>query len=186
MLKWLFVALLVFLAYRWIVRMPRYTRVFAPEHLMEIAGGLDRALPVAVEYAGKPPPADPFAAGSAFMTSADVAVFYTIAKGDKGEFEHHISLSYKGGRFASAAGGYLGAAIGRLLRVAPKQGTLALSTRGVFHYLVSFSAPEHDELVKRGIEKLDEDSARRLVGQAMDDRAELLGRLGRIEVGEGK
>lgn len=153
---------------------------------MEIAGGLARALPVAVEQVGKRPPADPFSAGSAFSTSAELAVFYTIAKSEKGEFEHHISLSYRGGRFASAAGGFLAAAIGRLLRAAPTRGVLALSTRGVFHYIVSLSASEHDDLVRRGVEKIDNESARRLLGQAMDDRAELLSRLGRIDVGEVK
>jgi hypothetical protein len=186
MLKWLIIGLVLFLLYRWIIRVPRYGRLFSPEHLREVAGGLERALPVALEYVGKPPPSDPFAAGSAFMTSADIAVFYTIAKSDGGGFEHHLSMSYKGGSFARAAGGFLGAAMGRLLRVPSQKGVLALSTSGVYHYLAPLSASEHAELLARGIEKLDDDAAARLVRQAMDDRPELLARLGRIDVGEGK
>jgi hypothetical protein len=185
MLKWLLWGVLALLLYRWVTRMPRYGRLFAPEHLIEISVGLGRALPVAMEYIGKSAPADPFAAGSAFMTSADIAVFYTIAKSDGGAIEHHVSMSHKGGRFAAAAGGYLGAASGRMLRVPAKEGVLALSNRGVFHYLVSFSALEHTRFAERGVEKLDDDAARELVQQAMDDRPDLLARLGRIEMGEG-
>ena len=184
MLKWLFIGLLLFLLYRWIMRAPRYGRLFSPEHLMEIAAGLDRALPIAIEYVGQPPPSDPFAAGSAFVTSADIVVFYTIAKSNEGGFEHHLSMSYKGGWFARAAGGFLGAAMGRLLRVPSQKGALALSTRGVYHYLAPFSASEHAQLEARGIEKLDQEAASQLVRQAMDDRPELLSRLGRIEVRE--
>lgn len=186
MLKWALIALIVFLLYRWFTRLPKYSRLFSPEHLMEISAGLGRALPVAVDHIGKPPPADPFAAGSAFMTSADIAVFCTMAKNDEGVVEYHVSMSYKGGRFALAAGGYLGAAIGRMLRIPPKQGVLALSKRGVFHYLVSFSAPEHTRFMERGIEKLDDEKARELVQQAMNDRPDLLARLGRLDVGESK
>jgi hypothetical protein len=186
MLKWAFWGLLAFLLYRWVMRMPRYGRLFAPEHLVEISAGLGRSLPVAIEFMGKSAPADPFAAGNAFMTSADVAIFYTIAKNNEGVVEHHISMSHKGGRFASAAGGYLGAAMGRMLGIKAKDGVLALSNRGVFHYLVSFSAPEHARFVERGIQKLDDSAARQLVQQAMDDRADLLARLGRIDVGEGQ
>lgn len=130
---------------------------------------------------GKGPPADPFAEGNAFLTSADIAVVYTVAKdGDDGH-EHHVSLSYRGGPFARAAGGFLAAAIRRLLGVG-EPCVLAVSNSGVYHLIFQVPAAEEARYAARSVPALDEEAARALLGMAMDERGPLLARLGKLDV----
>lgn len=186
MLKWLFLGLLVFVFYRWAMRLPRYTHVVSPEHLMELSRQLGRALPVAVEYIGKPPAPDSFAAGSAFMSSANVAVFYSIAKADGGNFEHHISMAHQRRPLSKDIAGFLGAGVGRMLGLPGTRGVLAQSKTGTYYFIVPFSSSDHAALVKQGIAPLDEDAARKMFEIAMQDRAYLVKNLGKIEVKERK
>ncbi len=182
MLKWLLVGLVVFLVYRLVTRRPRYGRLFSPDHLMEISHGLGRAKEAALGLAGKGPPADPFAEGNAFVTSADIAVVYTIAKAGEGGHEHHVSLSHRGGPFARAAGGFLAAALRRLLGVVETPCVLAASNSGVYHLIFQISAQDLPRFAARPVPALDEDAARALFGMAMEERGPLLARLGKLDV----
>ncbi|MDI1446492.1 hypothetical protein [Polyangium sp. 6x1] len=183
MLKWLLVGLVVFLIYRLAMKRPRYDRLFSPDHLMEISRGLDRAKQAALAGVGLGPPADPFAAGNAFITSADIAVAYTVANaGEEDGHEHHVSLSHRGGAFAGAAAGFLAAAILRLLGVEGKPCVLALSNSGVYHLIFKIPAAEEARFASKPVPALDEEAARALVGTAMDERGPLLARLGKLDV----
>jgi len=182
MLKWLLVGLLVFLVFRLVTRTPRYGKIFSPNHLMELSRGLGRARDAAKARVGKPPPEDPFAEGIAFITSADIAVAYTIAKADKGGFEHHISLSHRGGHFARAAGGFLAAAILRMLGVAGWPCVLAQSTTGVYHLILPIEASDAERFSSRPVPALDEAAAVELQRLAMDERDALLSKIGTIDV----
>lgn len=183
MLKWLLIGLVVFLIYRLAQKRPRYDRLFSPDHLMEISRGLGRAKEAALAGAGRGSPADPFAEGNAFLTSADIAVVYTVAKADeKDGHEHHVSLSYRGGAFARAAGGFLAAAILRLLGVEEKPCVLAVSNSGVYHLIFKIPAAEESRFAAKAVPALDEEAARALVGTAMDERGALLARLGKLDV----
>ncbi|HVK65562.1 MAG TPA: hypothetical protein VM694_13860 [Polyangium sp.] len=183
MLKWLLVGLVVFLIYRLAMKRPRYDRLFSPDHLMELSRGLGRAKEAALAGAGKGPPADPFAEGNAFVTSADIAIVYTIAKeGEENGHEHHVSMSYRGGAFARAAGGYLAAAILRLLGVEEKPNALAVSNSGVYHLIFKIPAAEEARFAAKTVPALDEEAARALLGTAMDERGPLLARLGKLDV----
>jgi len=182
MVKWLIIGLILFLLYKWIRGRPRYARIFGPEHLLELRRGLAGAKTAALARAGDKPPADPFADGSAFLTSADIAVFYTIAKAPAGGFEHHVSMSYRGGFFARAAAGYLAAVIRRLLDVRSSQCVLAASTSGVYHLIFSLSAEEHASFAAQPVEDPSPDAAPALCAQAMAERDALVARMGKLEV----
>lgn len=156
------------------------------EHLREISGGLGSALRMAVENIGQSTRADSFAAGNAFMTSANVAVFYTIARASDGGFEHHISITHQRRPLSKEIAAFLAAGIGRMLGLPGLKGVLAQSKTGAFHLLVPFSATDHEALVSRGIERLDEDVARQRLELALEDREHLLKNLGTIEVKERK
>jgi hypothetical protein len=182
MLKWLLVGLVVFLVYRFATKRPRYDRLFSPNHLIELSRGLGRAKVAALGRVGEGPPADPFAEGSGFITSADIAVVYTVAKAGEGGHEHHVSLSFRGGAFARAAAGFLAAAICRLLGLGETPCVLAVSNSGIYHLIFQVPAADEARFAARSVPKLDESSARRLVGVAMDDRGPLLARLGKLDV----
>lgn len=183
MLKWLFLIIVVFLFVRWARRQnPRYMHLISPEHLMEISGGLGRALPIAVEYMGRPPAADSFAVGNAFMTSGNVAVFYTIARADDGGFEHHISMTHQRRPLSKEIAAFLAAGMARMLGLPGMKGVLAQSKTATFHFIVPFTAADHQALVARGIERLDESVARQRCELALEDRELMLKNLGTIEV----
>ncbi|XXY53410.1 hypothetical protein WME91_19965 [Sorangium sp. So ce269] len=182
MLKWLLVGLVVFLVYRFAMKRPRHDRLFSPDHLIELSRGLGRAKDAALGRVGGGPPADPFAEGNAFITSADIAVVYTVAKAGKDGHEHHVSLSRRGGAFARAGGGFLAAAIRRLLGLGETACVLAVSNSGVYHLIFQVPAAEEARFAARSVPTLDEASARKLVGVAMDERGPLLARLGKLDV----
>jgi len=183
MMKWMLIGLVVFLIYRLVLKRPRYERLFSPDHLMEISRGLGRAKEAALGRIGKGPPADPFAEGNAFITSADIAIVYTVAKaGEEDGHEHHVSLSYRGGAFARAAGGFLAAAIRRLLGVEDHSCVLAVSNSGVYHFIFRIPSAEEARFAARTVPALDEEAARELLGVAMDDRGPLLARIGKLDV----
>ncbi len=183
MLKWLLFGFVVFLLYRWSLRMPRYTEPVSAEHLMEVSGGLGRILPVAVQYIGKEQPLHPFATGTAFTTSGRVNVFYTIAKSDKGTFEHHISMNSTGKRrLSDGVAGFIAAGIGRILGHVGARGVLAESSVGMFYFIVPFPADEHEKLVDQGITAIDEQTARKMFELAMADRDHLVKNLGKLDV----
>ncbi|MDI1429297.1 hypothetical protein [Polyangium sorediatum] len=183
MLKWLILGLVVFLIYRLAMKRPRYDRLFSPDHLMELSHGLGRAKEAALAGVGLAPPADPFAAGNAFITSADIAIAYTVAReGEEDGHEHHVSMSYRGGAFARAAGGFLAAAILRLLGVEEKPNVLAVSNSGVYHLVFKIPAAEEARFAAKSVPVLDEEAAQALLGTAMDERGPLLARLGKLDV----
>ncbi|WP_437767107.1 hypothetical protein WMF27_20915 [Sorangium sp. So ce281] len=182
MLKWLLVGLVVFLIYRFAMKRPRYDRLFSPDHLIELSRGLGRAKDTALKRPGGGPPADPFAEGNAFITSADIAVVYTVAEAGEAGREHHVSLSFRGGALARAAAGFLAAALCRLLGLGETQRVLAVSNSGVYHLIFQVPAADEARFAARSVPKLDDASARRLVGVAMEDRGPLLARLGKLDV----
>ncbi|XXT14751.1 hypothetical protein WME94_31345 [Sorangium sp. So ce429] len=182
MLKWLLVGLVVFLVYRFAMKRPRYDPLFSPDHLIELSRGLGRAKNTALGRVGGGPPADPFAEGNAFITSADIAVVYTVAQAGEDGHEHHVSLSFRGGVFARAAAGFLAAAICRLLGPGETQRVLAVSNSGVYHLTFQVPAADEAQFAARAVPKLDNASARRLVDVAMEDRGPLLARLGKLDV----
>ncbi|UQA62771.1 hypothetical protein [Polyangium aurulentum] len=182
MLKWIIIGLVLFLLYKWIRRRPRYDRIFAPDHVIELRRGLAGAKTAALARAGEKPAADPFADGSAFLTSADIAIFYTVAKAPAGGFEHHVSMSYRGGFFARAAAGYLAAVIRRLLDLTTSQCVLAASTSGVYHLIFSLSAEEHARFAAQPVANPSHDAVPALCAQAMAERDALVARMGKLEV----
>ncbi|WP_438013783.1 hypothetical protein WMF18_22925 [Sorangium sp. So ce315] len=182
MLKWLLVGLVVFLVYRFAMKRPRHDRLFSPDHLIELSRGLGRAKSTALGRVGGGPPADPFAEGHAFITSADIAVVYTVAQAGEDGHEHHVSLSFRGGALARAAAGFLAAAICRLLGLGETQRVLAVSNSGVYHLIFQVLAADEARYAARAVPKLDDASARRLAGVAMEDRGPLLARLGKLDV----
>ncbi|CAN94351.1 hypothetical protein predicted by Glimmer/Critica [Sorangium cellulosum So ce56] len=182
MLKWLLVGLVVFLVYRFAMKRPRYDRLFSPDHLIELSRGLGRAKDTALKRPGGGPPADPFAEGNAFITSAEIAVVYTVAEAGEAGREHHVSLSFRGGALARAAAGFLAAAIRRLLGLGEMPCVLAASKSGVYHLIFQVPAAEEARFAARSVPKLDDASAQRLVGVAMEDRGPLLARLGKLDV----
>lgn len=185
MLKWLFVIVVAFIVLRWMrQRNTPYQHLVSPEHLREISGGLGRVFPSAVEHIGRPPAANPFAAGNAFQSSAHVAIFYTIAKASDGGFEHHVSMSHDRRTLSKEVAAFLAAAIARMLGLPGLKGVLAQSKTGTFHFIVPFSAADHTALVARGIQRLDENVARQWFELALEDREHLLKNLGTIEVQE--
>jgi hypothetical protein len=182
MLKWLLVGLVVFLVYRFAMKRPRHDRLFSPDHLIELSRGLGRARDTALKRPGEGPPADPFAEGNAFITSADIAVVYTVGEAGEAGREHHVSLSFRGGALARAAAGFLAAAICRLLGLGETQRVLAVSKSGVYHLIFQVPAADEARFAARSVPKLDDAAARRLVGVAMEDRGPLLARLGKLDV----
>lgn len=182
MLKWLLIGLVLFVVYRIIRARPSYGRIFGPEHLLELRRGLAQAREVALASAGEKPAADPFAAGSAFLTSAGIAVFYTVARAPAGGFEHHVSMSYRGGFFARAAAGYLAAVIRHLLEVDLAQCVLAASTSGVYHLIFSLSTEEHARFAARPVADPSPQAAPALCTKAMAERDAFLARMGKLEV----
>jgi len=182
MLKWALIGLVVFLIYRYAKTRPRYEKIFSAAHLMELDRGLLRSRVAAMERVGQRALGLPFAEGTAFVTSADIAVFYTISTNEKDGFEHHVSLSYRGGFLATAAGAFLAAAIRRLLDVTHQECALARSSRGVFHFIFSLSAEAQARFANAKRTPLDEETARRLIDVALDDRPGLIERMGKIEV----
>lgn len=182
MLKWLLVGLVVFLVYRFAMKRPRYDRLFSPEHLIELSRGLGRAKSTALGRVGESPPADPFAEGNAFVTSANIAVVYTVAQAGEDGHEHHVSLSFRGGALARAAAGFLAAAICRLLGLGETQRVLAVSNSGVYHLIFQVLAADEARFAARAVPKLDDAAARKLVVVAMEDRGPLLAHLGKLNV----
>ncbi len=89
-------AVLLILIVLWIISKGGvYKRIFAPEHFVELAQSLSDATAAACDKISAPtanPPADD---ARVFVTSAGVAVMYTVDQ-EGGNYEHHFSISMAG------------------------------------------------------------------------------------------
>jgi len=140
----------------WIVfRIRAYRRFFADEHFLEIArevarlkiAALDRV--VALDEHEAPSPTDP----RALVTSAGLALFYTIRRIDD-RFVHHYSVSVARGHTAHLVGEMFTLFVARLLGVPFEALTLEVGRSAVHHAEFHLPATEQSKFAERAAPKV--------------------------------
>lgn len=178
LLKWAIAALILLPVFFFLRGRPRYGRLHAVQFLGELREHLARAKAAALEP-GADPRRDPMAAGNAFVTSLGFLFLYTVAPRD-GEFEHHISMSYRGGWFARSAAGFLAATIRILFGVTDARCKLAEAKSGVFHFVFWLDGKAHEAFAARPLAPVAGEAGHRVVYEAIRDREELVRGMGKI------
>ncbi len=159
-----------------------YARIYSPDFVRELQGGLARAKGSALAATGQQlPPEQLLAAGSAFVTKPGLAFVYTITEsGEAGaetarrgpsRSEHLLSISYQGGWFARSAAGYVAALLRRLLQLAMQTETsLAQASSGVFYFSFQLSPQEYAAYAAHPVAALDETEVRTLIASCAQNR----------------
>ncbi|AKT43706.1 hypothetical protein [Chondromyces crocatus] len=121
----------------------KYRRLLAPEHLLELGGGLAR-LKEAV-FSAPPDLAEPDPERHSFVSSAQLILAYTCSRPHEAH-QHHLSLSYRGGPLALGAAGVVIAFCARLLGAPVEHLQVGRSDRGVYHIAWALDDPAHEAL----------------------------------------
>lgn len=162
-----------------------YARIYTPAYLRELRAGLERAKASALGALGQERSAEELlSSGSAFITGPGLALAYTIfdraagagpggAPGDEAaadRFEHHLSLSYRGGGFALSAAAFLVAAIRRLLD--PQADVqVAVAPSGVYHLVFHLYEAQHGAYAQRPLRTLEESDEAPFLLACMQERS---------------
>lgn len=152
----------------------RYRAIFAPAHFRELASALKELKPELESVAETARP-------SSLLTSAGVGVVYTVSPAEDGT-QHHLSLSYRGGFLARAAGLAIVGFLVELMGIDIRRVHPFATQTGVLHAVFKLSpeeqaawrgyavvAPEGEELDQR-------------VARSLSAREVLLARLAQVEV----
>lgn len=129
---------------------PSYRKMYAPEHMIELAQKLGLAKASALanvlseQDADAPPdPTEQVRRGSAFVTSVGLAVVYTVSRSEH-NLQHHISLSYRGGPFARASATLLLTYLHGVLEFGDCACNLTQSETGIFHFVALMNEQQHE------------------------------------------
>ncbi len=185
-MTWVVVAVVVLLfvivAYRLAAGAP-YAKIFAAPHLAELAQKLDKAKAAALADlaeggASDEDPAKAVERGAAFVTSAGIGMMYAIAKKDDA-FEHHLSMSWRGGAFAKSGAATVLAFVRKVLGFGDARCTVEPADRGVFHLVASMTPAQHESFAARTASLPDERASTRLLAESLAsaERTELLAML---------
>jgi hypothetical protein len=168
----------------------KYKRLFADEHIVELAERLTKAKAACLALLEKPYAGDKKfrneAArdeGNLFVTSARLSVYYTIDREDR-DYRHHISIAYSGGVLALSGGQHFAGILNELLHLdLLSRASMWQSKRTVFHITFALNAGEQDRFANDPVHipALDElpavrARAREMVGQMRERSAPILNR----------
>lgn len=180
LLKWAIAALVLLPFFLFLRSRPRYGRLHAVEFLAEMHEHLARAKAAALEP-GADPRRDPMSAGNAFVTSLGFLFLYTVASRD-GEFEHHLSMSYRGGPFARSAAAFLAAEVRALLGVRDARFQLGEASSGVYHFVFWLDAAAHAGFAAKPLQPVAGEDGHRLVYEALRDRDEIVHAIRKVAI----
>lgn len=180
LLKWAIAALVLLPVFLFLRSRPRYGRLHAVEFLAELAEHLARAKAAALEP-GADPRRDPLSAGNAFVTSLGFLFLYTVTPRDA-EFEHHVSISYRGGPFARSAAAFLAAEVRALLGVKEARFELGEASSGVYHFVFWLDAASQAAFAARRLQPTTGEAGHRLVYEAHRDRDEIVHAIRKVAI----
>ncbi len=172
LLKWAIAALVLLPVFLYFRSRPRYGQLFGIEFLEELRTHLARAKAAALEP-GADPRRDPMSAGNGFVTSLGFLFLYTVTPRD-GEFEHHVSMSYRGGPFARGAAAFLAAAVRGLFGVGDARCQLGEAGSGVYHFVFWLDGAAQQAFIARTLPPVAGEAGHRLLYETHRDREELV------------
>lgn len=135
----------------------KYKRLFADDHLVELAHRLAKAKAAALAWVEKAPQAGEQSVeaarqlGNAFETSAHISVYYTIDS-SAGAYRHHLSIGYTRGALALSAGQHFAAIIDQLLQIdLLSRASMWQANTTVFHISFQLDEPEEQHFATRQV-----------------------------------
>ncbi len=153
-MEWVLIGLAVFvlLLLGWaIIKLNFYKRLFSPAHFLEFAELLVPARQAAWELVGQPPQNPATEDPRCFLTSSNLAVFYTVAVEDD-IYINHISLSLAGRATPKAVGSTFTAYVAHLFHMQPEAVEVGVSDAMVHHIVFAVPAGKADEFAARELE----------------------------------
>jgi hypothetical protein len=162
-----------------------YGKIFAPAHLAELARKVHKARSAALDavVSGEKEDEDPKLAlerGAAFVTSQGIGLMYTIAE-KSDAWEHHLSMSFRGGALARSAAATLLVFIRRVLGFTGATTSAEEAGSGVIHFVARMTPEQHDAYAKEEPELPDEAASARMFADVVrsEERTALLASLSR-------
>lgn len=135
----------------------KYKRLFADDHVVELARRLEGAKAASLAllerpYEGQMKFRDDAAReqGNLFETAAHLCIYYTIDR-DAGGYLHHLSMSYTRGPLAQAGVEHFSAIIGELLTIDIRQAEISQSSRMIGHIEFVLSETEQRGFASRAV-----------------------------------
>lgn len=162
-------ALLVLLAvalYVW-QRGRVYYAVFAPAHVREFVGVVQRLRPAALRLGGAIP--ESLKDERVATTSGGVHVAYTAMPTEDGAVEHHVSVSLLGGYTAAAVGHAFVVIAMEALGFEAGSYAVGRSQRGIWHGAAKLDAEGHASHSERPLPALDEGAIATIFARAQQE-----------------
>lgn len=174
-MTWFFVGIGVFvlLIVLWVASKGRlYGRIFSTEHYAELADAMPAVKAAACDMINQDPVLPPTEDQRVVITSAGIAILYTISHKDD-EFTHHFSISIAGRLTPYAVGGSFTLYIARLLGLDESKLEVGVSEGNVFHTEWRCSEAEQNEFSSRTVASLTPEEAGELFASCIDDKQNL-------------
>jgi hypothetical protein len=131
-----------------------YRRLFADGHFVEVARGIARIKPAAIDHVIVSEE-DAVTSGDdprVLITSRGLALCYTVAQYEgEGRFVHHYSISLSGGHTAHAAGASFILFTAKLLGIPFDSLALGVGRSTVHHAEFRLAPAEHEEFARRPV-----------------------------------
>lgn len=130
------------------MRLRRYARFFSDEHWLEVARGLGPVKQAALERVIRDGEGEPRVQENdprAFVSSAGLAIVYTVSEG-AGGYVHHWSVGAVSGPTAHALGGAFVLFVAKLLGFSPSDLRCEVAPSTVHHAEVVLDAAQHAAL----------------------------------------
>lgn len=144
-----------------------YRRIFAAEHFVEFANSLAAATAAGCDKINEPPGNPPTKDPRVFVTSAGLAVMYTVGR-ENGNYEHHFSISIAGRYTPHAVGGTFTVYVARLLGVDLADLHVGISQGNVYHSAFTLTQDQQATFSDRIITIPSLDDAGELHTECMD------------------
>jgi hypothetical protein len=183
---WICAGLAVAMLVGWgLARWRLYSRLFADEHLLEVARGVVQLKEAALAKVIEAPeqelrsPEDP----RVLRSRLGLALLYTVSHREPGRYVHHASVSLVGGPTAHAVGELFILLWAKVLGVPHEGLTLGVSQATVHHAEFVLDEPGEAEFARRPTHELAPDQVAEFRGETARVRAGL--QWGRLRIGPG-
>lgn len=172
---WITLGVLLGVALLWVLSRGRfYKRLYSDEHLLEFADQLAEAKRAAWSMTGEAPNDLPTEDPRCFITSANIAVFYTVDFEDEGFFANHLSLSLAGSGYTPrVVGALFSAYVAHLLGLPTEAISVGVSDRTVHHIGFAISENDGSAFAAMPVEIPQKEDVRKVFSDCLDARARL-------------
>jgi len=147
------VPLLLLLWLGWLM-VRKYSAIYSHQHLLEFARSMTRIKEEALASADAGPGLEPMTPQrlppGALLTSAGIALFYTVGRDENG-YIHQLSMSHRGDWFEPAAAKVLVAYVHALLDLQATPIALGLSDGGRYYMAFELDAEAHRDYAARPV-----------------------------------